>query len=414
MKKILIAVAFVATLVSCGGHNKYYFAEPEVRAFNDPTAPFDTLSYAFGINFALPLEGELADLNYNRDLFIEKVTSYITMDNASFPDLTIVNDKFMKFQTERFRPFMMAKQRKAFTKDDQIVVPEIYNEEYDSLMFTNWMAIMASNSVRMSAAPVNIHYVVEGIRDMAGVNNIAYIDSLTKISQMQFMGHLKNYYMTQMGMYNAERAKTWLADIATKPGVKALEVNDATIYYRVNSPGGVKVSGLTDSIALEYEIYNYTGKLIQSTESRFDALRKRIADTKADKTLTDSVRNARIRETENYIESMRMPMNPVSSIRVEAIKHCLAQVGEFGSITIWTPAQFAPQSRQLMANEAVVIDLEVKRIAKGTDVNDLLKRPMKPGAPQQPGAALKPGSPVKVTPVNGTLVTPAPKAADKK
>lgn len=406
MKKILIAMAAMAMLVACGGGDKYYFAEPENRAFNDSTAPFDTLSYVFGVNFALPLEGELAELNYNRELFIEKVSEYLMMDNESFPDIEIMNKDFMKFQQERLRPFIMAKQRNTFTPNNPVEVPEVYNEEYDSVMFTNWMAVMASNSVREIAAPVNVHYVVEGIRDMAGVNNIAYLDSLTKISQKQYMSQLRSYYSNELSKYNIERSEAWLADVAKQPGVQALAVGDNTIYYRINNEGGVRTSEPTDSVALEYEIYNYRGKLIQSTESRFEPVKQRIAELKADKEMPDSVRFAQIRQAQEYMEKLRVPINTIRNIRIEAIKHCLPLVGEFGSITIWAPAKYAPQSRQFMPGEAIVINLDVKRIAKGTSVDGA--KPAMKLKPSQPGAPVK-----VVTTTDGGQVAPVKKEGNK-
>ena len=56
MKKILFAIASVAMLVSCGGHDKFYFDEAENRAYNNPEAEFDSLSYAFGLEMAMPLQ----------------------------------------------------------------------------------------------------------------------------------------------------------------------------------------------------------------------------------------------------------------------------------------------------------------------------------------------------------------------
>ena len=80
MKKIFIVLAAAAMLVSCGGGKKLYFAEVENRVVNDSKAEFDSLSYAFGLNYALTLETQLADLKYDREYFIEMIEKYLTID----------------------------------------------------------------------------------------------------------------------------------------------------------------------------------------------------------------------------------------------------------------------------------------------------------------------------------------------
>ena len=77
MKKIFIVLAAAAMAVSCGSGKDLYFAEVENRVYNDSNAEFDSLSYAFGLNFALTLESNLADLKYNREYFIEKMEKYL-------------------------------------------------------------------------------------------------------------------------------------------------------------------------------------------------------------------------------------------------------------------------------------------------------------------------------------------------
>ena len=371
MKKILFLVAAMATLISCSSHGEFYFDEAENRAYNNPNAEFDSLSYAYGIEMALPLHTQLADFDYNRDLFIELAEKYLSTDAKSLPDIELINAEFAKFDMECMRPYMMAKQRRMFAHSADMELPAIYNEKYTREMFTEWMSAMASNMVVSAAAPVNVHYVLEGIKatkDLIGEQadaSAVRLDSAAQATIMLHRSHIQNYYRNELPKYHLEQTGEWLAEVAKQPGVQPLAIGNDTIYYRINNAGGVKTSAPTDSIALDYRIYSYRGTLLQSTKTQMEGLEKRIMEAKANKELTDSARYAVIRQSEKIIADLKKHMAPVSTIRLEVIKHCLQYVGEFGSITIWAPTKFAPPSRMLMPNEGVVVDFEIKRIVPG-------------------------------------------------
>lgn len=419
MKKIFIVLAAAAMAVSCGSGKDLYFAEVENRVYNDSNAEFDSLSYAFGLNFALTLESNLADLKYNREYFIEKMEKYLTSDFDKLPNIDFVSNEMDRFQKERYFPYMRAVRTNMMPNAaEKLEVPALYNEECDSLMVTDWFASMASYSLRATAIPVNIHYLVQGINDArvilgdaAGSSQPHAIDSAALAKIRPMMGYLQRYHMNELPKYNLERGKEWLSHVAKQPNVKALAVGKDTIYYRINVPGGEKMSAPTDSISLEYEVYSYKGTLVQSTDSRFDQLKKRIVDIKNDKNISDSVRRVRIKETEELIEKARVPMITGRQIFIEAIKQCLPEIGEFGSITIWTPAKFGPnnmmgQSSKLLPNEPSVINLKVRRIAKGVDVAAPMPKKPISGAGQQPGMIVKPQP---TQPGTGIKVVPAPK-----
>ena len=399
MKKILFAIASVAMLVSCGGHDKFYFDEAENRAYNNPEAEFDSLSYAFGLEMAMPLYTQLSDFNFNSDYFVELAEEYLSMNPQSFPDMEIVNTQFSEFDKECMRPYMTAKQRRLHL-NDETPLPEIYNEKYDSLMFTKWMAIMATNMVITPSVPVNIHYVVEGIKDSkelfanaAGTYSILQLDSLTQAKIASMRSHIQKYYRAELPKYHIERSMAWLSNVAKQRDVKPYVIGNDTIYYRINSAGGVKSSAPTDSVALDYQIYTYRGKLVQSTDSQVKALKKRIEEIESNDKLTDSMRVAQVRQTEDLIVKVKNHIAPVNTIRMDIIKHCLSLVGEFGSITVWAPGKYAPMSRDMMPNESIVINLDVKRIAKGVDVATVAKKQIQSAKPAEGKPA-----PIKVVP----------------
>lgn len=415
MKKILFMVAAMATLISCGGsHDKFYFDEAENRAFNNPEAELDSLSYAYGIEMALPFYTQLADFGFQRDYFIELVEGYLASDMKSFPDIDIVNAEFAKFETESIRPYMIAKQRRMFDPNAEGELPALYNEKYTPEMFNKWMSAMATNMVVSAAAPVNIHYVIEGIKATEAIvgsqpeGNVTRLDSVAQANLKVLRAHISNYYTKELPKYHMERTQKWMAEVAKKPDVQPLVIGNDTIYYRINNPGGVKTSSPTDSIALSYNIYTYRGKLLQSTNDQVKQLENRIKSIKENKEMADSARYAQIRQGEELIANIKKHIAPVNTIRLEVIKHCLPLVGEFGSITVWAPTKYAPPSRQMMPNEGVVVDFEIKRIAKGIDVSTFLKNNSKQTVkPSQlpnkvtiePGKKAEGAAPVKVVPV---------------
>ena len=413
MKKILFMVAAMATLISCGSHDKFYFDEAENRAFTNPEAEFDSLSYAYGIEMAMPLHTQLVDFDYNRDLFLELSEKYLSTDAQSFPDIETVNTEFAKFDKECMRPYMIAKQRRMFDHSADLELPAIYNENYTRDMFTKWMSAMASYMIVSASVPVNIHYVLEGIKGTKDIigdqaeTSMIRLDSASQAKIQQFRSHIQHYYRTELPKYHMERTKQWLAEVAQQPGVEPLAIGNDTIYYRINNPGGVKVSSPNDSISLNYQIYSYRGKLLQSSKTQLQSLEQRIVDTKANKELTDSARYAMIRQSEKIIADLKNHIAPVSTIRMEVIKHCLSLVGEFGSITIWAPTKFAPPSKMLMPNEGVVVDFDVQRIAKGAEMPAFPELPKKAtqtvrpsNAPEKTGVEPAEGArvPMKIVP----------------
>lgn len=430
MKKIFIVLAAAAMLVSCGGGKKLYFAEVENRVVNDSKAEFDSLSYAFGLSYALTLETQLADLKYDREYFIEMLEKYLTIDYKKMPSLDNLSKSWMKFQRERFIPHMRAKQISNIPNITQKPeVPEIYNEQYNNLMITELVAAMSANDLRAYAAPVNIHYLKQGINDAreilgdaAGSSQPHALDSTAMAKITPMMGSLARFHRVEMPEYNLKRANEWLAYVAKQPDVKTLTIGSDTIYYRVNVAGGAKIEAPTDSISLEYEIYSYNGTLVETTDSRFDKFKQEIADIKNNKTLPDSVRRAYVKMKENEIEKNRMPMITSRQIYIPAIKHCLSEIGEFGSITIWTPAKFGPsqmkgKSARVLPNEPSVINVKVRRVAKGVNVaTPMLKKPIN-GATHQQGKLAqpqpaKPGANIKVVPApKGEKPAPAAQPA---
>ena len=69
MKKFLYVVIVAMTVASCCRDNRsMYFDYSDKRITNDPTAEFDTLSYALGMNLGLSLHLQPSGITFNQDV----------------------------------------------------------------------------------------------------------------------------------------------------------------------------------------------------------------------------------------------------------------------------------------------------------------------------------------------------------
>ena len=388
MKKILIAVAMCATLVSCGGGNSHYFAGVENRTYNDSSAEFDTLAYAMGMNYSLNLKLRLSELNMDFDLYAQTMAETMEKGFTSFEDMEAQQKAFMELQSERFADFNMA-MRKRQMGMDTVALPNVYDETFTNKDFTRMMAKLNALDLLTHSVPMNIHYTAEAIRDVKGVEADSLIDKTLRISQKTAMQTLRGYEL-QIKKNLEAQSIDWLKEIATKPNVDTLKVGNSLVYYRINSVGGVKPEP-KDSVQIYYDLYSFRGRLLGSSDAQIKGMKENIERISKDEKLSDSMRQARIDMMNSHIERIQKQKTTLDRIFLPVFKECLPLIGEYGSITIWAPAHLAPQSRTILPGEAVVIDLQLTSVTKGVD----LPQVNNPAAPQGKGHS------IMITPQNG-------------
>lgn len=388
MKKILIAVAMCAALVSCGGGNSHYFAGVENRSFNDSTAEFDTMAYAMGMNYSLNLKLKLEELNVDFDLYAQTIAETMEKGFTSFEDMEAQQKAFMELQSERFADFNMA-MRKRQMGMDSVALPEVYDETFTNKDFTRMMAKLNALDLVTHSVPMNSYYIAEAIRDVKKVEADSLIDQTLRVSQKSAMQALRGYELLIKKNLEAQSA-AWFEEIATKPNVDTMKVGNFTIYYRINSVGGVKPEP-KDSVQLHYDLYSFRGRLAGSSDAQIKSIKENIEHIRKDEKLTDSARQARIDMMNAHMERMQNQKTTLDRIYIPVFKECLPLIGEYGSITIWAPASLAPQSRSLLPGEAVVIDLQLTSVTEGVELPTV----------NNPAAAKGKGHPIKLVPQNG-------------
>lgn len=367
MKKILLAVALIATLGSCQSEPELYFAEIQNKTSNNPEAEFDTLSYALGMNYALYFQLKAPELQYDNELMAETYIETFEKGIKSFSELEAAQKEFGKYQKSHMTEYQNAMRIRMLTRNNSAPLPNIYDEEFTSTMFTEMASRVNAYTLMTQNTPLNVHYIAQGIRDAKMVEADSLIDSTMKISTKDMVMHLQRFQRGELMKNIKAQADVWMADIATRPEIQTLVVNGDTIYYRINNPGSEIKPESKDSIALNYALYSFRGRLVESTDSRISTIEETIELIKSDKEITDSARNERIKMANEQLVKAKSQMMVLDQLRIRAMKECLPLIGEQGSITIWAPGKYAPRTQLLVAGEPVVINVELNKIIKGAN-----------------------------------------------
>lgn len=413
MKKFLFSLALVATLCSCGnnGPRDYYFMDNEQKMQNNPEAEFDTLSYAIGMNFGMNLFVQQKDINYIGDIVYQAIEDEVMKEVVDLEFIKQNRAKMVKYNKEYIRPYMMAKQsnmRKLMMNPeatDTVEIPELYNEEFTPEVVSQNIGYDMGNHLREVSYPANLHWIFKAMKDAESLNGIVSAnDSTLMLSPVMMTQALRKYYTEDLLTINAERSRKWIANIATKSDVEPLIVANDTLYYRIENLGNdIKPTQLTDTVQITYEVYTSRGVLIESTNDRAQSVRDNIAEVREDANITDSVRNIRIAELEERLDKVAKPKMPISFLKLRGAQECLQLIGEQGEVTIWMPASMAygtQGNRSVQPNEAVVMNIQLHRVAEGVANDNLTPRPgngIIKTLPQKD--AMKAGKPVVINPV---------------
>lgn len=419
MKKILIAVALCATIVSCSD-NKLYFAEVKNCTINDPAAEFDTMSYAVGMNYALGLKMKMPFMDVDYAEFADAIKKSMNDGFQGFEVFTLDEKQFTEYNRSHISPYNNVWRRRQMLKTDTIELPKLYDEEFTREKFTSLYARLNAGMMLTYNTPFNSHYIAMALADAATLGDIdsslpyatidSILDSTFKLTQAEarskFMG-----FNTVLSDNMAKDAEEWLNEIGQKRNVQVYTIGEDTIYYRINSAGGVKPQ-MHDSVSVNYAVYSYRGRLIESSDARIKQMREVIANIEADTTMIDSIRNIRLNMMNAQLAKLKNQIITLDQFRIPAIKHCLPLVGEFGSITLWVPSKFAPRTQMLLPNEPVVITVELNDVIAGKMVPKTMSSKSGAGKvvpqrmPSGKQATAGKGTPIKVVPQKDGQVKP--------
>ena len=374
MKKILILAAAMVAFVSCkeAAGPDYYFDQEVTRLYNDPNAEFDTLSYAAGMNAGLVISIQNADFGLDTETVIAKLDKELKILVTDQDKFDETNDYLSKYSTERVRPFMMAKKTNARVvtdRPDTLSLPALFDETYTHEAFTEALVTVFADGMRKQRLPVNLHWVYKAMRDAVDVKTKEDIDAVMALTEQNFMQIMGNYTQVELPAYNKELTEAWFERVAAYEVVKELtneEGEPTGLYYRINHAGGeTKPVNETDSIAVKYEVYSRTGKLLESNEQFVKSLKKQREQLGNNKLLNDSMRQVYYDQIDAEIKESALRRLPLNRFMTKDIQNALKLVGDGGNITIWLDANKAfgfRASRVLPINEGVVVNVELVEV----------------------------------------------------
>jgi hypothetical protein len=280
------------------------------------------------------------------------------------------HNKFLgEFSNARVRPYMMAKQMNSRVETDcpdTLNLPAIYDETYTKDRFIEAFGAMMANSVRQQRLPVNLYWVYKAMRDAGNVTDKSEIDSVMSITEQQLISVMSNYVQQELPNYNAELTKKWCERVATKEGVKPMldsKENPTGVYYRINNTGAEgDILSPIDSIAVKYEVYSRTGKLLESNQTFVDNLKKQREQVLENKMMPDSLRNTYLKQIDEEIAKSVVRKLPLNRFMQKDIQDAVKLIGKGGSVTLWMDASRAlgyRAGRVVPINEGVVVNVEL-------------------------------------------------------
>lgn len=251
-------------------------------------------------------------------------------------------------------------------RPDTLKLPELFTETYTKEKFCSSLVLAVADGMRKQSLPVNLHWAYQAVRDAANVNDKSEIDSVMAITEAQFMATLRNYTQNDLPAYTSGCVDSWMQRVSAKENVKAMtDANGAEtgVYYRINRAGGEpKPVNDTDSIAVRYEVYSRTGKLLESNDMFIEHLKKQREQLEKNTMLPVDTRKKYIDKIDAEIANSDLRKLPLSTFMQQSVQDVVKLVGKGGDVTIWLTANKALGSsavRILPINEAVVVNVEL-------------------------------------------------------
>lgn len=408
MKKILILAIAAVVLVSCGESKPMYFDETKQRMYIDTNAEFDTLSYVVGMNFGVGMSLQPSDIEYNRDIIAETLTTEFSKESVDYAFLEENSRLITRYQNEYARPYHMAKQQnglKPMTTDG----PVLYDEEYTKERVSEIYGTDYANYIRKYDFPVNIHWVIKAIYDAEAVTESSDVDSVMMLNTEVARSYMMRYTSQEHPEYNEMCTRRWLARVATQENVEMMVVEGDTLYYRINNPGNeIKPHGILDTVAFTYNVYTRSGRVVESLEERIKLIRENLNRALAEENILDSTSHKfyidHLTKQLDMAQNLRVPLRQAS---IKGARYALQQIGEGGNITMWLPASLAygaRGNRAVSPNDGVVMEVTLKSVTHAT-----LEEENGEGAPEPGKARIQaiPGSRALPMEPSPRTVTPA-------
>ena len=334
MRKIvnlLAVVAVAAVVVACGSKTN------EFGVSKGNKAKMDTLSYAYGVNFANDMNMNVPEMKFDWVVLSDALESSM-LNKTSYEEdqkckdqLAVLEEFFTTKRPERIQKFLEENPADTTNTEMPIAVQQqamlaqldIFesDEERKSVSFAYGYDLGAR--FRGARLPLQAYWFAQGVKEFTS-------EAGSKLATDEADNYVMTYFMNTMPRKNQEASEAWLASIEKQKGV---EKTESGLLYRIDREGDeVKPSG-KDMVKCNYEGKLRDGFVFDSSYERG--------------------------------EPAEFPLTGV----IKGWTEGLQLVGQGGQITLWIPAELAYGSYgagngMIGPNEALEFKVELLEVVR--------------------------------------------------
>lgn len=346
MKKTsIILAALLCAGVSATAQNKEWGNEAEM----------DTLSYASGVNVAFGMNKQFEYIPFDYTVF-DKAVSNAALGVATLEEdsLTISADELPKIINEYFGKTYVDRVKAGQADLDSLKVwsktmylqSRVFETEHERAYVTKAFAMNLGNNIAKSDLPVQMYWVLQGMRD--------YREGKAIMDNDKAQYYIRRYYEIDRPMAIKNKSAAWLNEMAQQKGVKVLP---SGLVYKIEKKGDKKLMPVSDkdNVTVHYKGTKQSGETFDATRyaEMPEARKAQLKQFRPDSYDKD--------------EPISFELNRVISGWTEGLK----LIGKGGKITLWIPYNLAYGERGaggvIAPYEALRFDIELVDVKPATE-----------------------------------------------
>lgn len=381
------AVAGCAETKDTHQRDTLYFVELQDCVYSDPSAEFDTLSYAMGMHYALATQVLLLDGDFDRELLVNTFMETLDADKLNIEQMYSAVVKVDEFGKLRYTPYQEQMRRNAFQlyldPNAEVEDAQLFNYEFTSEEMSENIGRKMASELRAMQLPLNKHWMQVAFDDAVVIGEAAQIDSIMQLPIAKMMSCVNSKELRQaVENTSAAMSSEWINRVSKQADVVPYSKEGAeTVYYRIDKKGNDRhPSSQKDSIYIEYALYSCYGMPIESTKSMLETIDKYASYTDNIPNMDEATRSQLKADIEQQREITASGGATMGSLFFEVLGDCLKEIGEGGSITVWMPASHisnvALGSQNLVyTNMGGVITIHLKRVVPQSEQQPIKRTP---------------------------------------
>ena len=273
MRKIVNLLAVVvcaAVMVSCGSKVN------EFGVSKGDKSKMDTLSYAYGVNFANDMLSNVPEMKFDWKVLADAVETSMLVkaeydaDEKCKDQLLVLEEFFTSKRPERIQKFLAenpvdsvseishAMQQQAMLAQLDIFETE---EERQSVSFAYGYDLGAR--FRSARIPFQAYWFATAIKDFTSEDG-------AKLASDEAANYVDTYFLSVMPRKNKEASEAWLAKVEKQKGVQKTE---SGLLYRIDREGdAAQKPTAQDIVKVDYEGKLRDGFVFDSSYERGEAI----------------------------------------------------------------------------------------------------------------------------------------------